>query len=76
MPVKRLNSVDLPTLGRPTITRDGNFCGILFGIETLTRLPLERGVQAIGDRLRVRTVVRWQVGWLEPLPPGGFCVRM
>src|SRR5215831_10782494 len=24
VPVKRLNSVDLPTLGRPTITRDGS----------------------------------------------------
>src|SRR5580704_6614635 len=25
VPVRRLNSVDLPTLGRPTITRDGSF---------------------------------------------------
>src|SRR6266849_834019 len=25
VPVKRLKSVDLPTLGRPTMTRDGSF---------------------------------------------------
>src|SRR5579863_2932088 len=25
VPVKRLNNVDLPTLGRPTITKDGSF---------------------------------------------------
>src|ERR1700736_5475221 len=25
VPVRRLKSVDLPTLGRPTITRDGSF---------------------------------------------------
>src|SRR5215831_13617141 len=28
VPVSRLNSVDLPTLGRPTITKDGSFGGI------------------------------------------------
>src|SRR6266436_2988224 len=28
VPVKRLKSVDLPTLGRPTITRDGRSSGI------------------------------------------------
>src|SRR3974390_2152076 len=28
VPVSRLNSVDLPTFGRPTITSDGNFVGI------------------------------------------------
>jgi hypothetical protein len=26
VPVSRLKSVDLPTLGRPTITSDGKFC--------------------------------------------------
>src|SRR5690348_5013735 len=36
VPVKRLNSVDLPTLGRPTITKDGSrvvmnlFCVAIF----------------------------------------------
>src|ERR1700688_678985 len=28
VPVKRLNNVDLPTLGRPTITSDGKFCAM------------------------------------------------
>src|ERR1700690_4338481 len=28
VPVRRLNSVDLPTFGRPTITSDGSFCAI------------------------------------------------
>src|SRR6267378_5927656 len=28
VPVKRLKSVDLPTLGRPTMTRDGRFSAI------------------------------------------------
>src|SRR5437870_13803461 len=28
VPVKRLKSVDLPTLGRPTMTRDGSWCAI------------------------------------------------
>jgi hypothetical protein len=28
VPVSRLNNVDLPTLGRPTITSDGSFSAI------------------------------------------------
>ena len=28
VPVRRLNSVDLPTLGRPTMTSDGSFGGM------------------------------------------------
>ena len=28
VPVRRLNSVDLPTLGRPTITMDGSLDGL------------------------------------------------
>src|SRR5438128_5258621 len=30
VPVRRLNSVDLPTLGRPTITSDGSFCAMIY----------------------------------------------
>src|SRR5579859_7310795 len=35
VPVKRLNRVDLPTLGRPTITRDGSFGDMFSGVEKL-----------------------------------------
>src|ERR1700743_1805787 len=38
VPVKRLKSVDLRTLGRPTMTSDGSFCDMSFiGVETLSR---------------------------------------
>src|SRR5580704_11690608 len=37
VPVKRLKSVDLPTLGRPTITRDGSDFDMIGGVETLAR---------------------------------------
>src|SRR5215469_7918789 len=30
VPVRRLNNVDLPTFGRPTITRDGSLSGIRY----------------------------------------------
>src|ERR1700726_4197972 len=39
VPVRRLNRVDLPTLGRPTITRLGSFS--MFGVDTtLARLQV------------------------------------
>src|ERR1700739_3733475 len=37
VPVRRLKRVDLPTLGRPTMTRDGSLCAMFVGVETLTR---------------------------------------
>src|SRR5579859_1751917 len=38
VPVKRLNSVDLPTLGRPTITKDGSRAVM---ISQFSRVPVE-----------------------------------
>src|SRR5271169_80102 len=73
VPVKRLKSVDLPTLGRPTMTSDGNFCDILFGIETLARLPLKRGVAA-GARRSFESwkVVSFEFWETETPDPWGF----
>src|ERR1700736_5821874 len=54
VPVRRLNRVDLPTLGRPTITRLGSFS--MFGVDkTLARLQ----VDALGAaQSRASTFVR------------------
>src|SRR5690348_12782204 len=53
VPVRRLNSVDLPTLGRPTITMEGSF----WLISTARQLPLkvqppaEQPIQFLGRSL-------------------------
>src|ERR1700686_3333585 len=39
VPVRRLNSVDLPTLGRPTMTSDGSFSDMLCWAGRTERLP-------------------------------------
>src|SRR5208282_1541448 len=42
VPVRRLNSVDLPTLGRPTMTMDGSFVFIF----VFLRVSIRRGEPA------------------------------
>src|SRR6266567_3399529 len=42
VPVKRLKSVDLPTLGRPTMTRDGSRSAISFWAEHTKDTPARR----------------------------------
>jgi hypothetical protein len=42
VPVKRLKSVDLPTLGRPKITSDGSICVILLKRQADNREPQQR----------------------------------
>src|SRR5580704_15976147 len=42
VPVKRLKSVDLPTLGRPRITNDGSICVILLKRRADNREPQQR----------------------------------
>src|SRR5271167_2350737 len=49
VPVRRLNSVDLPTLGRPTITSDGSFFFMVktaYG-ETALRQPIRKAEQSL-----------------------------
>src|SRR5580698_10453712 len=42
VPVSRLKSVDLPTLGRPRITNDGSICVILLKRRADNREPQQR----------------------------------
>jgi hypothetical protein len=42
VPVSRLNSVDLPTLGRPKITSDGSICVILLKRRADNQEPQQR----------------------------------
>src|SRR5580698_6647956 len=42
VPVKRLKSVDLPTLGRPRITNDGSICVMLLRRRADNREPQQR----------------------------------
>src|SRR6476646_3353370 len=46
VPVRRLNSVDLPTLGRPTITSDGSF-SVIEQTTTATRVRRRSVLEAL-----------------------------
>src|ERR1700723_2239055 len=58
VPVRRLKSVDLPTLGRPTITIDGNFSVIMiFALSAIVshrRRPTRAAREFRERRIRVR----------------------
>src|SRR6267143_122471 len=73
VPVKRLKSVDLPTLGRPTITRDGRradisswagrtmgaaACCAIFQCSAFRVVPEGKRGRASGKRREVRPVLR------------------
>src|ERR1700728_1825798 len=68
VPVRRLNSVDFPTLGRPTITIDGSFevisalCEFLLQLQTLG----EQAIQFAGGSLGFNFLL--QYGELLLLP--------
>jgi hypothetical protein len=57
----------LPTLGRPTMTREGSFCDMFSGVETLARAEIVCRFE--GDE-----VTSSKMGGAPP--PGCFHVRM
>src|SRR5580704_11979189 len=63
VPVKRLKSVDLPTLGRPTMTSDGSFCDMVSGVEKLACAGIVCRAEGLPS-------ARLEVG--EAPPPGVF----
>src|ERR1700739_1395352 len=73
VPVSRLNSVDLPTLGRPTITIDGSFSVILWTGSDWTPHPETQRALLRSSELSNVTYgetkqKRW--GWVKRRPAG------
>src|ERR1700692_3129281 len=83
LPVRRLNSVDLPTLGRPTITSDGSFSdmfclagrterlpggGATFQCSAFAAQPVEKEERS-SKETATHSFNRWTVGFFGPALP-------
>src|SRR5579864_3776060 len=62
VPVRRLKSVDLPTLGRPTITMEGSLPVIVFALLLISLFDWLFDLLFIGERRALRNPLPYHVG--------------